>query len=161
DRAARLAVRAAETAAEVPGWGTSTVTATAAEVLVAAGEPDRAARLLLGSGGGPALPRAQPGFRPRWLAALADRAPARGDVPGARAAADAARAAAGGLRLRGQRAYALCAHARVLAAEGDRAGAVAAADAAHALFTEAGMRPQASRTLIVTAAARELPDAHR
>ncbi|WP_214104968.1 ATP-binding protein [Acrocarpospora catenulata] len=158
-RATHLATRAAASVAGVEGWWSASTVCLSAQVMLLAGEPDRARWMLLGIGGGVGMPHCQPGYRPMWLEALTQAALGCDEVAWAGAAARDALAAAEQLGLPAQRAFALRAQSCVRAAEGDQATAETLAEQAVALFTESGMRPHAARTLIMTAACRS--DTHR
>ncbi len=158
-RAVGLATWASESVAQVDGWWSATTVSLSAQVLLAAGEPDRARWMLLGIGGGVGMPQCQPGYRPMWLETLTQALLGCDEVAWAGAAANAALAAADTLTLPAQRAFALRARACVRAAEGDLAGAAGFAVQAETLFGEAGLRPQVARTLIMTAPFRD--DGHK
>ncbi|GAA0392132.1 LuxR family transcriptional regulator [Acrocarpospora corrugata] len=156
-RAVHLATRAGESVAGVEGWWSATTVCLSAQVMLVAGEPDRARWMLLGIGGGVGMPQCQPGYRPMWLESLAQAALGCDEVAWASAAANAALAAADALTLPAQRAFALRAQACVRAAEGDQHTAAALAEQAVGLFTDVAMRPQMARTLLMTAGCRTDP----
>ncbi|GIH26123.1 LuxR family transcriptional regulator [Acrocarpospora phusangensis] len=156
-KAVHLATRASESVAGVEGWWSATTVCLSAQVLLAAGEPDRARWMLLGIGGGVGMPQCQPGYRPMWLETLTQAALGCDEVAWASAAANAALAAADALGLPAQRAFALRAQSCVRAAEGDQHSAEAFAEQAIGLFGDAAMRPQVARTLLMTAACRTDP----
>lgn len=161
-RAVRLAAAAAEAARTAKeSWSATAVTVVAAEVLEAAGEPDRARRTLLGLDGGAGLLGATPGCRADWLEIHTRVALACADLAWARAAADGARSIAERFALPGQRGYALRARACVLAAEGEHAGLPSLADRARACFTEAGLHTQVAETLVRTARMRPAEEARQ
>ncbi|MEO3857071.1 LuxR C-terminal-related transcriptional regulator [Acrocarpospora sp. B8E8] len=157
-RAVHLATRAGESVAGVDGWWSATTVCLSAQVLLVAGEPDRARWMLLGIGGGVGMPQCQPGYRPMWLESLTQAALGCDEIAWASAAASAAMAAADALTLPAQRAFALRAQACVRLAEGDQRTAEALAEQAIGLFSDVNMRPHVARTLLMTAGART--DAH-
>ncbi|WP_459805473.1 ATP-binding protein [Herbidospora sp. RD11066] len=154
-RAVGLATWASESVAGVDGWWSASTISLSAQVLLAAGEPDRARWMLLGIGGGVGMPQCQPGYRPMWLETLTQALLGCDEVAWAKAAANAALIAAETLTLPAQRAFAQRALACVRAAEGDHAGAAEAAVRSVDLFAEVGLRPQVARTLIMTAPFRD------
>ncbi|GLX97841.1 LuxR family transcriptional regulator [Herbidospora sp. NBRC 101105] len=159
ERAVSLATWAADSVAGVDGWWSASTVCLSAQVLLSAGEPDRARWMLLGIGGGVGMPQCQPGYRPMWLETLTQALLGCDEVAWASAAANAALAAAGALALPAQHAFASRALACVRAAEGDLVGAAESAARSVELFGAAGFRPHMARTLIMTAPFRD--DGHK
>ncbi|MFE1322065.1 AAA family ATPase [Kitasatospora phosalacinea] len=146
------------------GWWSRSTLAVHAQALLAAGQADRCARVLLDAGGGPGLPRAQVVFRPLWYALLSAAALATGDVDGAESWAGHADAVAVGLGLAGPQGFARRAGGLVAAVRGAPARAVEQLAAAAESFRDAGFVVQRALTLAlgapVAAAAGDRRRAH-
>ncbi|MFD7732642.1 ATP-binding protein, partial [Kitasatospora phosalacinea] len=127
------------------GWWSRSTLAVHAQALLAAGQADRCARVLLDAGGGPGLPRAQVVFRPLWYALLSAAALATGDVDGAESWAGHADAVAVGLGLAGPQGFARRAGGLVAAVRGAPARAVEQLAAAAESFRVAGFVVQRAR----------------
>ncbi|MFB7945448.1 AAA family ATPase [Kitasatospora phosalacinea] len=146
------------------GWWSRSTLAVHAQALLAAGQADRCARVLLDAGGGPGLPRAQVVFRPLWYALLSAAALATGDVDGAESWAGHADTVAVGLGLAGPQGFARRAGGLVAAVRGTPARAVEQLAAAAESFRDAGFVVQRALTLAlgapVAAAAGDRRRAH-
>ncbi|MFC9328295.1 AAA family ATPase [Kitasatospora sp. NPDC057015] len=133
------------------GWWSRSTVAVHAQALLAAGQADRCARVLLDAGGGPELPLTQVIFRPLWYALLSAAALATGDIAEADAWAVLADTVANGLGLRGPQGFARRAGGLVAAASGEPARAVEYLAAAAEWFQEAGFAVQRALTLAIGA----------
>ncbi|MBB4951182.1 DNA-binding CsgD family transcriptional regulator/RecA/RadA recombinase [Kitasatospora gansuensis] len=133
------------------GWWSRSTAAVHAQALLAAGQAERCARVLLDAGGGPELPRTQVILRPLWYALLSAAALATGDVAEADAWAALADTVANRLGLRGPQGFARRAGGLVAAARGEPSRAVEYLAAAAGWFQEAGFAVQRALTLVIGA----------
>ncbi|MFC1414713.1 AAA family ATPase [Streptacidiphilus sp. N1-12] len=128
-----VAEEAAACAAANGSWWARVAWCMLAYAVLDAGDPHRAADILVRTGGGPDLHRLQPTMRPNYLETLTSAALATGDTDAAVRWAERARREAKQLALPAQHGAALRSLAQVAAHRGDSAGAAR-------LFTEAAQQ---------------------
>jgi DNA-binding NarL/FixJ family response regulator len=123
-----------------------------AEIVLLAGDPARAGRLLLGAAGGPDLPNLIAGRKTRSCDALAEIAVSENDHAAADHWATLAEASLDKLPSASTRAFAFRARMRAQTMRGDLQAALASAQQAIEGFTASGERLELSRALSAAAA---------